>query len=112
VSAHIDPSFCMSCGGTGKRHPEAKNAIRCHDCKNHFSDYTVREEVWAQAWPEYKQMKAELSKKYKGTNEFFRAHLFLCFACLERRLGRVLTPADFDLSIPTNQGIALGLQMR
>lgn len=58
----------------------------CLDCKwnTHVIHeyYRVTNEVWLQAVP--------------GN------HGMLCVGCLEKRLGRELTPADFELDVPIN----------
>ena len=54
-------------------------SFKCLDCGVHTGDideyYTVEDEVWLEANPQDYGM--------------------LCIGCLETRLGRVLTPADF-----------------
>ena len=84
---------------------------RCFDCGHPFVDYYVRDEVWLQAWPDYQEAKAEAICKYAGTEHDRLKHLTLCFTCLECRLGRVLSPDDFNLSLPANAGIKLGIGM-
>lgn len=84
---------------------------RCFDCGHPFVDYYVRDEIWLQAWPDYQEAKAEAIRQYSGTEHDRLKHLTLCFTCLERRLGRVLSPDDFNLSLPANAGIRLGIGM-
>lgn len=55
---------------------------RCHDCSRHGTGYMVRHEVWD----------AALSEKERESTE----SLLLCPACVAKRLGRMLGPADFD----------------
>jgi hypothetical protein len=103
---------CPKCKGTGKVHCNYRKSINCYDCSSPvYIDYMVKDSVWRDAWPTYVQDRSELVKKYEGTVESFRAHLILCYGCLERRLGRHLNPVDFDFSLPIKESIALGMSM-
>lgn len=69
----------------------------------------VQNDVWFMAWPDYAEQKREVVRIHgRGTP---LSHLVLCFGCLEKRLGRLLVPSDFDLRVSINRGIALGLRM-
>lgn len=107
----LSPDVCRRCCGTGKRHPDEAKGNGCHDCGEHFAFYMVHNWVWREAWPTYAAERQALMKKYKYTSEYFRVHLDLCFSCLEKRLGRKLKPEDFDLDLPVNRGIALGMRI-
>lgn len=107
-----EPGNCRFCGGSGKTVPDDGTRLRCYDCKRAAGSYMVHRPVWDRAWPEYRELKRSLVSKYKGTPGWFRAHLELCLGCLEKRLGRPLSPDDFDLSLPINDGVRLGLSMR
>lgn len=103
---------CTTCAGTGVRHPENNGStFNCHDCKRSGGDFMVKDVVWREAWPEYAEKKRELLQKYKGTNEHFRTHLNLCLCCLQKRLKRKLKKEDFDLTLPVNDLIVLGMEM-
>lgn len=106
-----EPGSCRFCGGSGKSLPDDGTRLRCYDCRRASGSYMVKDKVWREAWPDYAVLKRSLVRRYKGTPEWFRAHLVLCLGCLERRLGRNLTQDDFDLSLPINEGVALGLRM-
>lgn len=76
-------SLCLDCNVdtapcTGKR--------GCRH-KGKWEYYMVTDEVWLEA------MNRE-SNPWSG---------FLCVGCLERRLGRCLTPADFAEGVPINE---------
>jgi hypothetical protein len=64
----------------------------CADCRargrNYIvEDYVARKPVWERAWPgTYQLAHVPQHNKY-----------FLCIDCLERRIGRKLTPADLDM---------------
>lgn len=89
-----------------------KLSFCCYDCSApHPPEYMVHDHVWRQAFPAYGRIKRELTAKYKATPESYKGHVFLCFACLEARLARKLEPSDFNLKLPINLGIALGLEM-
>lgn len=80
----------------------------CFDCDAFVDNYTVAPEVWLEAWPTYKEDKREAMRLHRNTPLMW---LLLCFDCLEKRLGRPLKIEDFDLTIGSNQGIALGVRM-
>lgn len=99
-------------------------ATRCLDCgTTRIPYYMVRDSVWKAAVPNYVELKRSRRKTYPGTprppeagtrwvkNWDARACVLLCFECLEKRLDRKLVPADFDLNLPGNAGIRLGLRM-
>lgn len=103
---------CTTCAGTGVRHPENDGScFNCYDCKRSGGSFMVKDAVWKEAWPEYAELKRSLNQKYKGTNEQFRAHLNLCLCCLSKRLKRKLKKEDFDLTLPINDLIVLGMEM-
>jgi hypothetical protein len=52
--------------------------------------YMVRNEIWEQAW-------VGRRKSWHGK---MPATEILCIACLEARIGRLLTPADFTAVFP------------
>lgn len=82
----------------------------CYDCGAHMSFYALHNRIWAQAIPNYKQLKQDLKTAYPHDA---RKHLInLCFPCLEIRLGRPLTPDDFDLPVPVNHAIAWALRTK
>lgn len=61
----------------------------CMDCGTDTNEskeyYTLLDQVWLEANPDDFGM--------------------LCIGCVETRLGRMLTRADFDLSAPINHGV-------
>lgn len=65
----------------------------CEDCGAcTFGEYyTVHDDVWAQ------------TGILDTDDEDGTGHL--CVGCLEKRLGRVLTPQDFPMDVPINQEI-------
>lgn len=101
----------------------------CVDCGGYGGDYMVRHEVWLAAWPDYEEVRAKLAPELRARVERLdqnavrrapdgetpkshgRGYLLLCCDCLEKRLGRELTIADFDLRIPVNTGIAFGFRL-
>jgi hypothetical protein len=70
---------------------------RCHDCSRHGTGYMVRHEVWD----------AALSEKERERTE----SLLLCLACVSKRLGRMLTPTDFDPKFRINWPIFCAFQI-
>jgi hypothetical protein len=82
----------------------------CYDCRGPAPSYMVRHAVWRRAMPDYHELKHVLAERHAGGDVLQRAQAIieLCFPCLEARLKRSLRPEDFNLSIPTNAGIALG----
>lgn len=112
VRAPAPLQMCRFCDGTGQRHPENNGSqFCCYDCKRHCGSFMVKDAVWRTAWPEYAAKKRALRQKYDGTPEYFRASLQLCLHCLQKRLGRKLVPDDFDLTVPLNDLIVLGMEM-
>lgn len=85
-------------------------SLRCEDCAILPEHYMVRNEVWALAWPDYEEerMRRRRQWRHDGTGSFF---CLLCFACLEKRLGRKLTANDFNLELPINKPIAFGMRL-
>lgn len=77
----------------------------CHDCESDADNYMVKDLVWRRAFPDYKKVRFQLKVEGKDPR------ILLCFDCLEKRLGRLLTAEDFDLSVPVNAGIALGIRI-
>ena len=65
----------------------------CSQCQGFHDIYMVKNDVW----------------KSVVTPE--ETSIFLCFFCLQARLGRQLTPDDFDFTIVCNIPILFGLQM-
>lgn len=106
-----EPGDCRYCGGSGKTVPDDGTRLRCYDCNRPGGSYMVKRSVWNEAWPEYVKLKRSLVLKHKGTPEWFRAHIELCLGCLEKKLGRPLAEADFDMDLPINDGVAIGLRM-
>jgi hypothetical protein len=83
---------CRSCRGTGVVALADVHAVmNCPRCGSFYATYMVKPEVWTAA------------KLHP------RGHC--CLSCLARRLERPLTPEDFDLRLPINQGIRLGIEM-
>lgn len=70
-----------------------EESFLCLDCYVHTGlikhYYTLHDELWKQANPDIDGM--------------------LCWKCLEVRLGRPLTPDDFDDTIPVNDNISARL---
>jgi hypothetical protein len=66
---------------------EITGPTHCADCGMHTSAkgewYLLRNEIWEQAWPG------------TASDQVGEGH-FLCIGCVEARLGRKLTRADFD----------------
>ena len=83
----------------------------CFDCEQPAPAYMVKDSVWREAFPKYAEVKRALLSQYKGTSASWRTHVNLCFSCLENRLKRPLCSDDFDLAIPINSGISMGLTM-
>lgn len=99
----------------------------CFDCGSPGPWYMVNNEVWKAAWPEGEPAKKRLSTL--ATAMFPKAQrrspdsgkvivaVCLCFLCLERRLKRPLTIADFQRKassgndIWTNAGIFFGYRL-
>lgn len=67
----------------------------CFMCGRNCTIHRLKDEVWAQACPDYLALKAKLRELYKGTEFFEYTAYLLCFRCVEARLGRPLTRADF-----------------
>ncbi len=65
----------------------------CSFCKTYFEPFMVVGPVW---------------RKAMRLNE---RHLTPCVPCIQHRLGRPLRIEDFDLSIPINQNILLGIRL-
>jgi hypothetical protein len=102
---------CSRCMGSGLKHPEnTGKQFNCWDCKLVHDSFMVKNEVWKQAMPEYVEEKRKLKSMY-GLDRPFLVTIHLCFYCLEKRLGRHLRPEDFNLLLPINHGIALGMAM-
>lgn len=66
----------------------SETAPKCHDCAGPNDLYMVRDEIWAAIWAPVEPRKG----------------LFLCFGCLEARLGRQLALSDFTPA-PINNGL-------
>lgn len=82
-------------------------AFHCLDCKTQdLPFYSVASEVWREA------LLAREAEELKAWREAGRQgkmpHRWLCFPCLETRLGRPLTLEDFPAHIPANFPIHLG----
>lgn len=102
---------CSRCKGTGVRHPEdTGKQFNCWDCKLVHDSFMVKNEIWRQAFPDYVEQKRKLKEKH-GLERPFLVTIHLCFRCLEKRLRRKLVPEDFNLLLPINHGIALGMTM-
>lgn len=103
---------CRWCNGKGERHPDNNGSqFNCQDCRRPCGSYMVKDAVWRQAWPDYAKKKQELMQKYHGTPEYFRTHLSLCLGCLQKRLGRKLAKEDFDLTLPINNLLLVGMEL-
>ena len=84
---------CRSCRGTGVLLlADVKAMLNCPRCGAYYASFMVKPEVWRD--------QARLNP---------REHC--CLECLARRLKRPLTPADFGLRLPVNQGIRIGVEM-
>lgn len=89
----------------------------CFDCRRPTDSYMVHNRVWLTAWPSYgadrrrglDALVERLGDLTQARREYRGAHL--CFNCLERRLGRPLSPKDFDPDLPINRGILLGISL-
>lgn len=103
------PKKCKACNGAGEIPADRYEVYRCYDCKGANDDYMVKPETWHEAWPSYSELKMKLLRENPSNR--YRAFLGLCFSCIEKRLDRPLTPEDFDLDLPINRNIALGLRM-
>lgn len=88
---------------------------RCYDCRGWDSCYMVHDEVWAKAWPDYREVRKALVQQYGSppVNGLRKDRIFLClcFGCLEKRLGRPLELGDFKRA-PINEPIFFGYRMR
>jgi hypothetical protein len=69
----------------------------CADCGIETLDddnwYMLHNHVWESAWPGSRTTRAVLEAGDDGIAPFSE---FLCIDCLEKRLGRGLTPHDFS----------------
>lgn len=90
----------------------------CFDCSEYGGDYWVRSETWLAAWPSYQAHRIALVRRLYPDAETRRTMgregrhvLLLCLDCLSRRLGRPLVTSDFDLSMPVNRPIRVGIEM-
>jgi hypothetical protein len=91
--------------------PDAKPTLEflCYDCKQHTHDwYMVKDAVWCLAFPEYRQLKMSFIKCMPKAQ---RPRIYLCFECLERRLGRPLALDDFRLELGINAGVVQGIKI-
>jgi hypothetical protein len=88
-------------------------AFHCWDCDKDATGYMLKDDLWHQAWPTYDNDRKEAAAQY-GKDESGKrnpmACLCLCFGCLEKRLGRRLTPLDFNFKSKLNEGILLGMR--
>ena len=85
--------FIAAAGEFALTYDRALNSLSlCLDCKRDTSEideyYTLKDEVWAEANPDIDGM--------------------LCIACIEKRIGRQLTAADFPSDVPLNTAVRLG----
>lgn len=76
----------------------------CVDCGELHGTYMVDDRVWLQAFPDYAKV---MSERLQADG---RSHTYLCFGCLERRLGRPLTIDDFT-DAPCNTTVRFGFTM-
>lgn len=74
------------------------NRMFCNDCGQPYAGYMVYGAVWKVAWKGHTTPASEHDR-------------VLCLDCLAQRLGRALLPSDFDLDLPINQGIKLGIEL-
>jgi len=79
----------------------------CYDCQHHGGAYMVHDHVWDAAWPDYWKVKRSRAHLPERRDRI----LCLCLGCLSRRLGRPLTPDDFDLEVPLNESVRVGIEM-
>lgn len=70
----------------------------------------VRDEVWFQAWPTYREDRELLQRTAKAREMQIEAVCYLCLECLEKRLGRPLVIEDFE-DVPLNKGVFFGYEM-
>lgn len=83
----------------------------CLDCDEDGNGYMILNEVWEEACPEQVQLRIE-QWKYQGTWEVFQhGRCFLCMPCVEIRLGRKLTAADFNFELPINKNLRRGMTL-
>lgn len=74
-----------------------EHPFSCLDCARTCTIHRLKDEVWLAACPDYRELKRMLIEMYAKDSRFedYRVVL-LCFRCVERRLGRLLTRADFS----------------
>ena len=83
---------CGRCGGTGIEKQDRKKAsLWCPLCGEAYGGYMVKKEVWREA----------------GLTPIE----FRCIDCLIKSLKRELTPSDFNLELPINSGIRIGIEL-
>lgn len=79
----------------------------CYDCKQRTFDwYMLKDAVWCTAFPDYSEIRCSLRRQLGKS-----ARIFLCYSCVERRLGRALVADDFRLDLPISSGILQGMRM-
>ena len=91
----------------------------CFDCNGQTFLYSLHDDVWLQAWPDYESAKADAEARngpfvntlHGGKQRNPLCCLCLCIPCLEKRLDRPLTIDDFDNS-PANDPIRFGLHLK
>ena len=96
----------------------------CFDCHKVECTYMLKDEVWAEAWPTYAKDQEEREFEIRSTHRSgapdemlwrleTHGRLFLCFACLETRLGRALVLEDFSPmeEAPCNRAVFLGARI-
>lgn len=74
-----------------------EHPFSCLDCGRTCTIHRLKDEVWLAACPNYRELKRTLIEMYAEDSRFadYRVVL-LCFRCVERRIGRLLTQADFS----------------
>jgi hypothetical protein len=74
-----------------------EHPFSCLDCARTCTIHRLKDEVWLAACPNYHELKRTLIEMYAKDSRFadYRVVL-LCFRCVEHRLGRLLTRADFS----------------
>ena len=77
--------------GDNRAHP-----FSCFRCGGSCTIHRLHDAVWLAACPDYWELKLRLKELYPKDSRFsdYRAVL-MCFRCIERSLGRLLTRADF-----------------
>ena len=97
------------------------NPYKCFDCLLHADNFMLFQEIWNTAWPTYTADRAMIHARFATMYPEFikdaekpgrvrRPFAGLCFQCLEKRLNRTLTLADFP-RVPANSTIRFAFAM-